>query len=73
MRQFGLIGYPLSHSFSKEYFAEKFQRDDITDCNYEVFPLEKIQDFVGLCEQHKNLVGLNVTIPYKERIIPFLE
>lgn len=72
MQQFGLIGYPLSHSFSKGYFTEKFQKENITDCQYDVFPLEKIEDFVELCRQHKNLAGLNVTIPYKEKIIPLL-
>ena len=73
MRQFGLIGYPLSHSFSKGYFTEKFLKEGIDDCHYDIFPLESIGDFVDLCEQHKNLAGLNVTIPYKEKIIPFLE
>lgn len=73
MRQFGLIGYPLSHSFSKGYFTEKFLKEGIDDCHYDIFPLESIGDFVDLCEQHKNLVGLNVTIPYKEKIIPFLD
>ena len=73
MKQFGLIGYPLSHSFSKEYFAEKFAKENIVDCKYDVFPLEKIEDFVELCNDKKNLIGLNVTIPYKEKIIPFLD
>ena len=73
MKQFGLIGYPLSHSFSKGYFSEKFQKESIFDCQYDIFPLEKIEDFVELCAQHKNIVGLNVTIPYKEKIIPFLD
>jgi shikimate dehydrogenase len=73
MKQFGLIGYPLSHSFSKGYFAAKFAKENIVDCKYDIFPLEKIGDFVGLCNTHKNLVGLNVTIPYKEKIIPFLD
>lgn len=73
MKQFGLIGYPLSHSFSKGYFAEKFKKEGIADSQYDVFPLEKIEDFTALCEPHKNLVGLNVTIPYKEKIIPFLD
>ncbi len=72
-KQFGLIGFPLSHSFSKGYFAQKFQKENISDCSYDVFPLEKIEDFVELCNANKNLVGLNVTIPYKEKIIPFLD
>ncbi|HUM51695.1 MAG TPA: shikimate dehydrogenase [Chitinophagales bacterium] len=73
MKQFGLIGYPLSHSFSKGYFAEKFAKENIVDCKYDVFPLEKIEDFDELCNTHKNFVGLNVTIPYKEKIIPYLD
>ena len=73
MKQFGLIGYPLSHSFSKGYFTEKFLKENITDCKYDIFPLEKIEDFNDLCEQYTNLVGLNVTIPFKQAIIPFLD
>jgi len=73
MKQFGLIGYPLSHSFSKGYFTEKFLKENITDCRYDIFPLEKIEDFLELCNATKNLVGLNVTIPYKQAIIPFLD
>ena len=73
MRHFGLIGYPLSHSFSQKYFRDKFHNESITDAVYTVFPLEKIEDFVGLCEREKDLAGLNVTIPYKEKIIPYLD
>ncbi|MFN8285010.1 MAG: shikimate dehydrogenase [Chitinophagales bacterium] len=73
MKQFGLIGYPLSHSFSKGYFTEKFAKENITDCRYDIFPLEKIEDFTELCNTHNKLAGLNVTIPYKEKIIPFLD
>lgn len=73
MKQFGLIGYPLSHSFSKGYFTEKFLKENISYCSYDVFPLEKIEEFVELCNTHNNLCGLNVTIPYKEKIIPYLD
>ena len=73
MKQFGLIGYPLSHSFSKGYFAEKFLNENITDSQYDIFPLQKIDDFTSLCTSYPNLVGLNVTIPYKEQIIPYLD
>ena len=65
MRRFGLIGYPLAHSFSPGYFAEKFEREGLTDCVYEAFPLKTIHQFKALLEEHKDLVGLNVTIPYK--------
>jgi shikimate dehydrogenase len=72
VRRFGLIGFPLSHSFSEKYFAEKFQRENISDASYELFPLEKIELFPEFASQ-KDLVGLNVTIPYKEKIIPYLD
>lgn len=73
MRQFGLIGFPLTHSFSEKYFTEKFQRENISDATYQLFPLEKIDSLPELISQHPNLVGLNVTIPHKEKVIPFLD
>lgn len=72
LKAFGLIGYPLSHSFSKGYFAQKFEKESILGCTYENYPLEKIEDFPELINTHPNIKGLNVTIPYKEKIIPFL-
>ncbi|HMX05661.1 MAG TPA: shikimate dehydrogenase, partial [Chitinophagales bacterium] len=69
MKHFGLIGFPLSHSFSETYFREKFSREEIEDCIYELFPLENIEDVRLLFEVNKDLVGLNVTIPYKESVI----
>ena len=72
MRCFGLIGYPLSHSFSKKYFTEKFEREGIHDCTYENFPLEKVSLLPGLVASQPVLAGLNVTIPYKETVIPYL-
>lgn len=73
MKQYGLIGYPLSHSFSKGYFSEKFSKEKITDSNYEIYPIETIQHFEALCQSHPDFIGLNVTIPYKEQVIPFLD
>jgi len=73
MKVFGLIGYPLSHSFSKGFFAEKFQREGINDCIYENFSLEDISQFPALLEQQPDLRGLNVTIPYKEAVLPWLD
>ncbi len=73
MKQFGLIGYPLSHSFSKGYFSNKFSLENITDCNYENYPLENLSHFSNLLIENKNITGLNVTIPYKKEIIPFLD
>ena len=72
MRLFGLIGYPLSHSFSKTYFSEKFERERITGCTYENFAIRSIEEFPELWRQHPELEGLNITIPYKEQVVPFL-
>lgn len=74
MKKFGLIGYPLSHSFSKPFFTKKFKDKGIGDeyC-YENFPLEKIEDFPELLKSEPDLVGLNVTIPYKEAVLPYLD
>jgi len=71
MRKFGLIGYPLSHSFSQKYFTEKFQQLGITDCRYELYPIEDIAG-VKTHLQDPELCGLNVTIPYKQLVIPYL-
>src|SRR3546814_189828 len=73
MIQFGLIGYPLSHSFSKEYFASKFQQEHISGYDYELFPLEKIEDLPSLLSRHPELAGLNVTIPHKINVLPYLQ
>ena len=72
-RAFGLIGYPLTHSFSAHYFANKFLQAGITDAQYSLFPLDRIDQFLDLIQANGNLVGLNVTIPYKEAIIPYLD
>ena len=73
MRLFGLIGYPLTHSFSKDYFGEKFKREAVEDCRYENFQLANITELPGIIEDHADLEGLNVTIPYKESVLPFLD
>jgi len=73
MKEYGLIGKSLSHSFSKNYFDNKFQLLHLNDCSYSNFELEKIEDLVSLLQSHSNLQGLNVTIPYKETVIPFLD
>lgn len=71
MRLFGLIGYPLSHSFSKKYFTEKFEKECIIDCAYENFPIPDIDELKTVLAL-PGLQGFNVTIPFKEQIIPFL-
>lgn len=73
MKQFGLIGFPLSHSFSKKYFTKKFEKENIKDCSYELFEIETIDGLKNVLTNSDNLVGLNVTIPYKQAIIPFLD
>jgi shikimate dehydrogenase len=73
MKAYGLIGYPLTHSFSEKYFAEKFSREGIADSTYRLFELADIGQLPGLLQSHPDLKGLNVTIPYKEAVIPFLD
>lgn len=70
---YGLIGYPLGHSFSKQYFTQKFQQEGLGNCAYELFPLEEIAELPALLANHSNLIGLNVTIPYKEKVLPFVQ
>lgn len=71
MKQFGLIGYPLGHSFSKKFFTEKFERETI-DARYDLYELKDIAEFAALKDKSE-LLGLNVTIPYKEKVIAFLD
>ncbi|MCD4772297.1 MAG: shikimate dehydrogenase [Bacteroidales bacterium] len=73
MKKYGLIGYPLSHSFSEKYFSEKFKNENIKDSVYKLFPLEDIGSFPELIKKNPDIEGLNVTIPYKERIIKYLD
>jgi shikimate dehydrogenase len=73
MRLFGLIGQTLSHSFSKKYFSEKFQREGMADCRYELFPLASVDELPGLLKAQPELEGLNVTIPYKKSVIELLD
>ncbi len=70
---YGLIGYPLSHSFSKRYFTQKFETERIPHSHYELFPLKNITELPELIAQHPDLRGLNVTIPYKQQVVPLLD
>lgn len=72
MKQYGLIGFPLTHSFSEKYFAEKFRKEKINDVEYMNFPLQSIGEIMSLVIDNPEICGLNVTIPYKEQVIPFL-
>ena len=71
-KKFGLIGATLSHSFSKAYFDEKFFRDGLRDYHYDLYPLKSADDLKRLLAENPELCGLNVTIPYKEKVIEFL-
>lgn len=73
MRLFGLIGRPLGHSASAAYFSEKFSRERIADCRYELYELPGIGALPGLLERLPELEGLNVTIPYKREVIALLD
>ena len=73
MRKFGLIGKTLKHSFSQKYFTEKFEKERIENCQYDLFELPDISHFQELVQDPKGeLSGLNVTIPYKKVVMPFL-
>ena len=73
MKVYGLIGFPLDHSFSARYFAGKFDKESLPDCEYRNFPLPELNNLHDLIRQEKQLKGLNVTIPYKEKVIPLID
>ncbi len=72
-RLFGLIGKELEHSYSPKYFRNKFEKECIKDAEYRLFPLNDILFFPELIKSEPHLRGLNVTIPYKETIISYLD
>lgn len=72
---YGLIGYPLEHSFSESYFKEKFLREGLSNYKYENFEIPNLENFLSIINQDflKDLQGFNITMPYKEKIIPYLD
>ena len=72
MDTYGLIGYPLGHSFSISYFNQKFADENI-DAKYENFEIPAIDSLIEVIDTNPNLRGLNVTIPYKQKVMPFLD
>lgn len=72
MNLYGLIGYPLSHSFSEQYFTEKFARENLTDCIFKAFPITSVHELPALLQNNPSLKGLCVTIPYKEQVIRYV-
>lgn len=73
MKIYGLIGYPLSHSFSAGYFKKKFEKENINDSEYRNFEIPSIDLLPEIIKNNSDLIGLNVTIPYKEQVLPYLD
>ena len=72
MRRFGLLGFPLTHSFSQKHFTKKFEELELSDCVYENFSVQNIEAFSEILQNRKDLRGFNITIPYKKRVLSFL-
>lgn len=72
MKQLGLIGYPLGHSFSKKYYQEKFKNEGIDHIDYDLYPISSITDFPSLYLNNSDFYGVNVTIPYKKDVMAYL-
>lgn len=72
MNRYGLIGFPLGHSFSQQYFNNKFKTENINDSVFDLFPITEISTFTSLLSEHKDLKGVSVTIPYKQSVIDLL-
>lgn len=72
MKKYGLIGYPLGHSFSRNFFNQKFQSENI-DAEYVNFEIKDIRELKDVLHDHPDLCGLNVTLPYKTAVIPLLD
>jgi shikimate dehydrogenase len=73
MKRYGLIGYPLEHSFSPVYFQKKWKLLGLTDYSYELFPLRKIDELPSLLSKNPGILGLNVTIPFKKDVLRFVD
>ena len=73
MKVYGIIGYPLGHSFSQKYFTEKFIKEAIPDCSYQVFPLQTVAGLKDLIAANPQLYGLNITIPHKQTVVNLLD
>ena len=71
-KKFGLIGATVSHSFSKSFFDEKFFREGLRDYHYDLYPLQTVDELIKLLSDNPELCGLNVTVPYKEKVLKFL-
>lgn len=72
MKRFGLVGYPLGHSFSRNFFQEKFMQLKLKDHQYDLYEIEFLNEFPALWMRYKDLIGLNVTVPHKETVLKYL-
>ena len=72
MRQFGIIGYPLTHSFSEKYFTNKFQKEGIADASFASYSIEKVDTIQEIIQTNPNLQGFAITIPHKKIILSYL-
>jgi len=73
MKLFGLIGNPLTHSYSEKYFIEKFKKENISDCEYRLFPIKSIAQLPDLLKNNPDLLGLNVTTPFKKEVLNYID
>ena len=73
MRKFGLIGFPLSHSFSKKYFTQKFEKEQIRGCQFDLYEIPEAKEFLEILKANPELEGMAVTIPHKESVMPLLD
>ncbi len=73
MKLFGLIGYPLGHSFSKKFFTEKFEAENLNDYQYQNFEIDSIKKFPSIFKENPDILGLNCTIPYKQEVMQYLD
>ena len=72
MKTYGIIGFPLTHSFSQQYFTEKIAREGISDAGFQIFPLTTIEEFPTLLADQQSLKGLAVTVPYKKKVLQYI-
>lgn len=72
-KTYGLIGKNIAYSFSKQFFTEKFEKEKLSNSKYENFDIQTIKEFKNCLRRNQEIKGLNVTIPYKEEIIPYLD
>src|SRR5665213_535156 len=73
MKKLGLIGYPVGHSYSKKFFGEKFENEHLHDWEYELYAIEKIERLKSFLKEQPEMVGFNVTVPYKVAVMNYLD